>query len=291
MNILCSDYSFTRSHLFFLMFLFFIPGNSARSSEMETVQEYVRQEPRTPLRLRNSQKITPPKKITPPTCYEFPYRTTLLLEVEYEDNSNTFLGTAVMVYKNLALTAAHNLYNKEGKKAKNIKCLVQLSGNKKFYQFKPTSYGYLKSFEENSSDPLDYAFLYFQNPIGDQLGYLEMKSYAHENIGIICGYPHKIFIETTSITLWEGQGEIKQITPNSPLLRHSITCYKGQSGSCLRVKRKDASVAIGVHVAGNNGVGTCVKITKAVKENRNKLYKKFQQPNSSPQQFFLRFFK
>lgn len=194
-----------------------------------------------------------------------PYRTILAVESEYlkDDKINTFIGTAVMIHNNVALTAAHNVYAEGYGWSSRISCYIERHGNLYSKKIFVKGYAVPNDYKWNKFSS-DYAILYFDKPIGLTIGFLAPLYYMNQTQGIISGYPGFRYDKDFKEIVLEGE---KQCVHGDKLynqgkeyfLYHAIHTTRGQSGAPVYIeherKNENGTIKehriIGVHVAGS----------------------------------------
>ena len=168
-------------------------------------------------------------------------------------------GTATIFYKNVALTAAHNIY-KSGYFAEKIECYTQMNGENDYKEkLSVYSCSFLSSFIQRPEiKDNDYAVLFFEKLIGEQYGWIypiPFEKTSNIETALICGYPSSIYNKNTcekeevfSNFLYSHEGRIFR-TESPNILKHEIHTTVGQSGASLIVQNDDWGL-ISIHVAG-----------------------------------------
>ena len=209
------------------------------------------------------------QKIDPGSVLHSPHSAIFSIETIFENSSpsSKTCGTAVMIHKQIALTAAHNVYSRKGGHAKKITSFMSRYGNTFTETLEVKKYAVLKAYVGNQDDKNnDYALLFFSTKIGDDQGWI-FPAYCDEmdkdiNHATISGYPLWTYMdgdvnETDGKFPYEHTSAIHRdrVIQTDNLLVHEIHTTTGQSGAPLRVTLKNSENQIewrliGVHVQG-----------------------------------------
>lgn len=177
-----------------------------------------------------------------------PYSAICYIEIEWSDGS-TSLGTAFMIYDDLALTAGHCVYSSEnGGWATNINVWPGKDG----YGFWNNPYGttestYLRTASEwvsTEDEEYDWALIELEEPIGNETGWFGIGWSASDLTGTdvtISGYPgeHRYY-------QYKMSDEITRCTTNK-LYYDVIDTTGGQSGSPIYTS---GNIVYGIHCYG-----------------------------------------
>jgi len=174
-----------------------------------------------------------------------PYNEIAYLEINMSEK--VLCGTAVMVYKNLAVTAAHNIFN--GTLATGTEVFPErVEGNAPYGSALVYQYVLSKSYYENLDDNEDWCLLILDRNIGEQSGWQgiaysdDYSYYANgENVNVT-GYP-----EEKGVRQYTATGPVK--IANNNFLYYDIDSTGGQSGGAVYDKN---GYVIGVHKGGSN---------------------------------------
>ena len=221
---------------------------------------------------------------------DYPYSSILSLEMRISDRGY-YLGSAAVVWKNIILTAAHNVIDiKTNNIAKNIRLHFCRSGAQCEETLPVHGYVYHKEYEKNS-DPHDYAVLCLNYNAGKQFGSIAPKPNIYNNEKVfISGYPDLVMRDEKWVEK-AGKHHYEHCTEdnnydgfkvNEKLCDYDIDTTHGQSGSPIRVKKEDLWESIGVHTDGSEKYNSGVYINNEVFENIKKwatyLNKNFKNP-------------
>ena len=172
-----------------------------------------------------------------------------------------FLGTGVLIGKNLVLTCAHNLYSREyQEECTFVKFIPAMNGDfapfGKYDVFKwyfPKEY--IEKPEKHIGDE-DYALLILKKPIGNHLGHFGLSDMQDEERirstkMNLFGYPHdKIADKPAWYEQWGTEGHPCKVDEDY-IYYQSIMTHAGQSGSPLYYKdAQDKCYASGIHELG-----------------------------------------
>ncbi len=204
----------------------------------------------------------------------YPYSAIVYLEVKW--GNEKYCATAFMISKNVAITSAHAVYNKElGGFADSIKAYPAKNG----YGFWNNPYGSSKviatgvctqwaeyinnSEDQNAKYPEeDWGAVVLKEPLGDETGTISIKcptgsellNIRNDECVKICGYQEMDTI-LPKFYQFEAVGNIS--TYSSDMIYYELDTVGGQSGSPLL---NDENVAIGVHFGYYNGYNCAVRM-------------------------------
>lgn len=189
----------------------------------------------------------------------FPYSSVCTLEVKFEEGY--VYTTAFMIYKNLALTAAHNVYNSEYGVVQSAKIYPGITTTEiPFGAANAKSYSMDKKWIENYNSLEDWCLIELDSNIGEKCGWQ----------GIAYSDDYGYFAQGEKVTVIGYPQRFKQFTMRDSVVKatymyllYAVDTSKGQSGSPVR---DDPGYAIGIHsgYVELNGVtyNRCANITK-----------------------------
>lgn len=181
---------------------------------------------------------------------QLPYSAICYIEIDWPDGE-TGLGTAWMIYSDVAITAGHCVYSSEhGGWAEKIKLWPGKDGfglwNNPYGTTEMTQMHTSTEWTESEDEEYDWAVLELEDNIGDQTGWLGFGWTSADMTGTevtISGYPgeHRYY-------QYEMSDEITRCTTNK-LFYNVIDTSGGQSGSPIYTS---SYVAYGIHCYGLN---------------------------------------
>lgn len=192
----------------------------------------------------------------------FPYSAICYIEIDWPDGS-TGLGTAWMIYSDIAITAGHCVYSSEnGGWAENIKLWPGKDGfglwNNPYGTTETTSLHTATQWTESEDGEYDWAVLELEDNIGDETGWFGFGWTSGDLTGTevtISGYPgeHRYY-------QYEMTDEITRCTTNK-LYYNVLDTTGGQSGSPIYTSD---NIAYGIHCYGlnDNGENSGTRITE-----------------------------
>lgn len=195
-----------------------------------------------------------------------PYSAICYIETTYPDGS-VGLGTAFMIYKNLALTAGHCVKDDEaGGVTTSIKVYPAKNGSSNPYGYTYVSEITIDANWLNGENPdEDWALLKLSSDIGNSTGWLgiaysdDYSYFANGERVTVIGYPKPQLRDYRQYTMRD-----RVIRASAMRLVYAVDTEKGQSGSPVF---DDPGYAIGIHVRWTTINGTvyneCSNITKA----------------------------
>lgn len=183
----------------------------------------------------------------------YPYSAICYIETKWPDG-NTSLGTAWMIYSDIALTAGHCVYSSEnGGWAKSVKLWPAKDG----YAIWNNPYGTTTSktlhaasqWTESQDGEYDWAVIELTDNIGDETGWFGIGWTSSDPTGTtvtITGYPgeHRYY-------QYKMSGKITRSSANK-LYYNTIDTSGGQSGSPIYTA---GNIAYGIHCHGANLAG------------------------------------
>ncbi len=193
---------------------------------------------------------------------EFPYSAICYIEIDWPDGS-TSLGTAWMIYSDIAITAGHCVYSsKHGGWAENIKLWPGKDGygfwNNPYGTTETTSLHTASQWTASEDEEYDWAVLELEDNIGDKTGWFGFGWTSADLTGTevtISGYPgeHQYY-------QYKMTDEITRCTANK-LYYNVLDTTGGQSGSPIYTS---GNVAYGIHCYGlnSNGENSGTRITE-----------------------------
>lgn len=193
---------------------------------------------------------------------EFPYSAICYIEIDWPDGS-TSLGTAWMIYGDIAITAGHCVYSsKHGGWAENIKLWPGKDGygfwNNPYGTTETTSLHTASQWTASEDEEYDWAVLELEDNIGDKTGWFGFGWTSADLTGTevtISGYPGERQYYQYKMT-----DEITRCTANK-LYYNVLDTTGGQSGSPIYTS---GNVAYGIHCYGlnSNGENSGTRITE-----------------------------
>ena len=191
-----------------------------------------------------------------------PYsRVVLLLSGYDEDNDNDidnwYPGTGFMIYNNIMITTAHNMFSHTyGVNAKEMRIYVKNNSN----NFNTTYYypyswvlstAYTSSFDSN----YDWCVVQTQNNIGTSTGWFGYSTASSSNRNVyLSGYPtdHSYF-------QYSAAGIMNSIS--SYRVSHNVDSYSGQSGAPLYDSN---GYVYAIHTGGDSSLNYGCRITSSI---------------------------
>lgn len=187
-------------------------------------------------------------QVSDPTSY--PYYKTAYIKTVF--NNNTYIpGTAFMINKNVALTAAHCVYNGD---ATVVSSTLYPGRNGNSYTLSSTvKTTYLFNYDGTNADA-DYAILVLRDDIGSTCGWFGLRYASNSTLKGLnittAGYPDDK-ASGDNRTMWTSTGKILSVTTNR--FQHNADTYTGQSGSAIyHYNGSYGYQAVGIHTHGGN---------------------------------------
>lgn len=196
-----------------------------------------------------------------------PYKSILCLRMGFDLNDDGVIdtwtvGTGAMVYSDVLLTCAHNMYwYDQGKAAKEMRIYVQQNsesfGETYYY---PQSWKLPPEYINSKNIDYDWCVVKTQDPIGNitsWFGYGTSASITGKYISV-SGYPD---IEGKRYFQYQGSGAMKSISDYR--FEHNVDTEGGQSGAPVYDPDR---IIWGVHAygAGSSGLNSGCLITSRV---------------------------
>lgn len=150
--------------------------------------------------------------------------------VSKQKDKNFYLGTATLIEKNFAITAAHNLYENYYR-TPEFYFAPGLNGVETDLEFsRGTEFFLFDSYEKNESSP-DIAIIKLEKPLGDYYGHFNLSAY-NENLKTLnfYGYPGDRYKQNNFSYNLYGQ-TVQNITVEQENIRFNCDSYSGMSGS------------------------------------------------------------
>ena len=182
-------------------------------------------------------------------------------------------ASAVMIFPMVALTAAHNLYDRNIKEyAKELLFIPGKNGDEaKFGSYKVLKYYFPLEYKDDEFE--DYAILFLER--GDEeicpglvTGFFGLKvinniKEIENQILSICGFPGDKLNNNDDSEMWKMDIEFnkKNFKIENGVLSYKIFTYGGQSGSGVISEDKNILKVIGLHVCNNNNWKEGTQIT------------------------------
>jgi len=188
----------------------------------------------------------------------FPYTAICYIQIVFPNNK-TYIGTAWMYAKDVAVTAGHCVYSAaDGGWAKSIEVVPACNGSTRPYGSTfSKQISAPKGWINKRSSDYDWGVIQLNDNIGDRTGYFgayrTSKSLKGKNVDIT-GYPGE-----KSMTLWNMKGKIKSCTNRR--VSYTIDTTGGQSG--CPVYTNDYR-AIAIHTTGSSKINGGTRISKAL---------------------------
>lgn len=189
------------------------------------------------------------KKVSNTKAY--PYSAICYIEIDWPDGS-TGLGTAWMIYSDIAITAGHCVYSSEhGGWAEKIKLWPGKDGfglwNNPYGTTETTTLHAASQWTESEDGEHDWAVLELEDDIGNKTGWFGLGWTSADLTGTnvtISGYPgeHRYY-------QYEMSDKITRCSTNK-LFYNVIDTSEGQSGSPIYTSD---NIAYGIHCHGVNG--------------------------------------
>lgn len=187
-------------------------------------------------------------QVSTPTSY--PYYKTAYIKTEF--NNNTYIpATAFMISKNVALTAAHCVYNGN---ASVMRSTLYPGRNGNLYNLSSTvKTTYLFNYDGTNADA-DYAILVLKDDLGSTCGWFGLRPASNSTLNGLRittdGYPDDK-ASGDYRTMWTSTGTISNVTTNR--FQHNADTYTGQSGSAIyHYNGSYGYQAVGIHTHGGN---------------------------------------
>ncbi len=193
-----------------------------------------------------------------------PFSTICYIETKFSDGSVTY-GTAVMIYKNLAITAGHCVYSPDKGAPESVKVWP---GRKE----KESLFGYVnvldillnQTYIDYANSNEDWALLTLSGNIGDACGWSgiafsdDYSYFANGEKVRVTGYPTE-----KGIRQYTGYGDV--IGASDIFLAYEVDTTGGQSGSPVYDK---GGYVIGIHIAEGAYDGRPANICSNITRNR-----------------------
>lgn len=185
-----------------------------------------------------------------------PYKSILCLRMGFDLDDDDVIdtwtvGTGAMVYYNVFLTCAHNMYWYDyGKAAKEMRIYVK-QNNESFGEtyYYPKNWKLPREYEDSGNIDYDWCVVKTQDLIGfgtDWFGYGWAASITEKNISV-SGYPD---IEGKRYFQYQGSGTMNSISDYR--FEHNVDTEGGQSGAPVYDSDR---IIWGVHTSGAGGSG------------------------------------
>lgn len=195
----------------------------------------------------------------------FPYSTVAYLESTFP-NGQTYRGTAFIIYKNLALTAAHCIYRKDcGGYANIVQIWPGRNGNYTPYGSAiATNLHMTKGYQDSQLQNHDWAMLQLDSDIGNKCGwrgiaYSDSYNALLNKNATISGYPGD---REGYLNQYVASGPIKRVDDFFSYLYYDVDTGGGQSGAPVW----ESGYAVGIHAhaenSGNPALNYCCNINK-----------------------------
>ncbi|MCD7711434.1 MAG: trypsin-like serine protease, partial [Firmicutes bacterium] len=174
-----------------------------------------------------------------------PYSAICYVESTWSDGSVS-CGTAFIIYSDVALTAAHMVYDADlGEWAEEVKLWPGKDG----YGFWNNPYGTTtasnmvvsKSWTSSEADDYDWAILDLEDSIGDETGWFGISTSVSSGTSVtISGYPYDY-----RYYQYKMSGTLSSVETRK--LYYSIDTSEGQSGSPIYRATTSGYTAYGIH--------------------------------------------
>lgn len=198
-----------------------------------------------------------------------PYSAICRLEIRYPKSSDPYIGTACLITSDIAITAAHCLYDEElGGFATSVTIYPGGNGS-------TSPYGYTTSktltiptdFKENSDPEHDYGAIKLNSRISScgHLNALDGDRYIKGASEILtAGYP-----QTGAHKMYQCKGNITSYDDDT--LEYDMDCTGGQSGSPILAKYNNKYIVVGIHGYGHASYNSGVRYTSEFDDLVNKV--------------------
>ena len=162
----------------------------------------------------------------------FPYHAIGRIEIKFNNDSNTYAGTAFMISKNVAVTAAHCVYDKDKGLASSITIYPGAEGlnNNPYGSATTRNMLYPTVWASDNDKNYDWAILCLNTDIGNNCGWMGIRKFDDYKACIgqdvtLSGYPVK-----DAMVGWQycHSGNIEGASEN--LLTYKLDMTSGQSG-------------------------------------------------------------